>query len=529
MGSLPSERRFKASSVCIIGAGPSGLAAAKYLLAEKKAFSRIVVYEQRARMGGLWNYSSDDGMGSRMPVPQTSPNGGGFAEAGRKRGSGNGNGEEKQPEFVSPVYERLETNIPRGLMGFSDLDWEEHRQLFPKHEDVLEYIQRYGEEVADLVKFGTQVLDVRLRGEDEDDGEKWIVTTRPVQRTRNLQSIEKEEEEEEQEEEVFDAVICANGHYEVPYIPDVPGISAWNEAHPDVISHSKFYRKPESFAGKKVLVIGNSASGLDISAQIEPYCAAPLIISQKSESYLNVGGNTSPSSSSSSSSLTATRITKPEIIEYIPSNRTVKFSDNTTTSHLDAILYCTGYFYSYPFLSTLTPPVITSGERVEHTFNHIFYAPHPTLSFMVLNQKVIPFPMAEAQAAVIARVLSGRLALPREEEMKRWEEGVEKEMGTGRNFHVLKFPKDAEQINFLGEWARSADQESPSSSPFTSSSEDSEGVGKTPPHWGEKEFFTRERFPHIKSAFNALGEKRHEVRSLEEVGFDFEKWKAEQK
>jgi len=29
MGSLPAERRLKVDSVCIIGAGPSGLAAAK--------------------------------------------------------------------------------------------------------------------------------------------------------------------------------------------------------------------------------------------------------------------------------------------------------------------------------------------------------------------------------------------------------------------------------------------------------------------------------------------------------------------
>lgn len=30
MGSLPAERRLSVDSVCIIGAGPSGLAAAKY-------------------------------------------------------------------------------------------------------------------------------------------------------------------------------------------------------------------------------------------------------------------------------------------------------------------------------------------------------------------------------------------------------------------------------------------------------------------------------------------------------------------
>jgi len=54
-----------------------------------------------------------------------------------------------------------------------------------------------------------------------------------------------------------------------------------------------------------------------------------------------------------------------------------------------------------------------------------------------------------------------------------------------------------------------------------------ETVGKEPPYWGEKEYWTRERFPAIKKAFQALGEDRHKIRSLREVGFDFEEWKRE--
>ncbi|PPJ52183.1 hypothetical protein CBER1_09916 [Cercospora berteroae] len=488
MGSIPSERRFKADSVCIIGAGPSGLAAAKYLIAEK-AFSRIVIYEQRSKTGGLWNYLPCNDGSAKVPVPQTNPHAG-HAEPLWGQVGQDGNVSE-EPEYVSPVYERLETNIPRGLMGFSDLDWDQDRQLFPKHEDVLDYIQTYGKDVSHLIKFRTQVLDVRLRPD-----EKWTVTTTPISHPNKPQ---------EPTQETFDAVICANGHYEVPYIPQVPGISAFHKTHPNIISHSKFYRKPEAYTNKKVIIVGNSASGIDIGAQIERVCRLPLIISQKSESYLNVSGPSSPN----------IKISKPEIISYIPSDRTVKFSDGSTSSHIDAILYCTGYFYSYPFLSSLSPPIITTGERVQNTYQHIFYAPQPTLSFLVLNQKVIPFPMAEVQSAVVARVLSGRLALPTLSEMKKWEEGVEKEMGKSRNFHVLKFPRDAEMINFLGEWAGSVDREEG-------------GIGKRPPRWGEKEFYTRERFPNIKSAFNALGEGRYQVRRLEEVGFDFEKWRAEQ-
>jgi hypothetical protein len=80
---------------------------------------------------------------------------------------------------------------------------------------------------------------------------------------------------------------------------------------------------------------------------------------------------------------------------------------------------------------------------------------------------------------------------------------------------VLKFPKDAEFINEMHDWALSAEGED----------EGEGGVGKKPPYWGEKEFWTRERFPAIKKAFQGFGEGRHEIRTLGEVGFDFEAWK----
>ena len=52
-------------------------------------------------------------------------------------------------------------------------------------------------------------------------------------------------------------------------------------------------------------------------------------------------------------------------------------------------------------------------------------------------------------------------------------------------------------------------------------------VGKEPPHWGEKAYWMRERFPAIKKAFQDFGEDRHSKRTLEDVGFSFEEWKRE--
>ena len=434
------------------------------------------------------------------------------------------------PIFLSPIYDNLETNIPRGLMGFSDFDWPNECQLFPRHETVLEYLEHYAEDIMNLIDFGTQVLDVMLNEKGQ-----WSVKTQEFSHEAGHDS----------QDWIFDAVIVASGHFSVPYIPHVDGIEAWNRKHPESIMHSKFYRHPKTFVDKQIIVVGNSASGVDIASQVATTCQLPLIQSQKSESFLQP--DQSP-----------TKEEKPEIIEFIPEGRKVRFADGSVKADVDAVLYCTGYFYSFPFLESLDPPLTTTGEYVENLYQHIFYRPQPTLSFVALNQKIIPFPVAEAQSAVIARVLAGRLQLPDEPEMEKWQQATLQETGGGRNFHVLKFPKDADYINMLHDWAVSADQgpgahhelrgRRLSSSTSDSKRHDStKARSKEPPYWQEKEYWTRERFPAIKKvrfdlpfavctdmadrpfpqAFQSYGENRRFKRTLEDVGFDFAKWKQE--
>ncbi|KXL44522.1 hypothetical protein M433DRAFT_154980 [Acidomyces richmondensis BFW] len=499
MGSSNLERRLCVETVCVIGAGPAGLAAAKYLLAEH-AFSRITVFEQRSSVGGIWNY---------VPLPSGPPQviqpsqlhppaqGEEATRAENAAASPCGSNVPGDVEFLTPLYDRLETNIPRPLMGFSDLDWPDDCQLFPEHEKVLEYVDRYAEDVRHLIEFRTQVLDVRLTSE-----EKWIVTVQRVYRNRRG-PVQKH---------VFDGVVVASGHFDVPFIPNVRGIREWSERYPGSISHSKFYRKPEAYADKKVVVVGNSASGVDIGTQIQEVCKLPILVSSKSESQF--GAEPSPG-----------KLDKPPIEEYIIADRSLRFIDGSVESDIDAVVYCTGYLYSFPFLNSLVPPVVTTGEWVENTYQHIFYQPQPSLAFLLLNQKVIPFPLAEAQSAIIARMFSGRLFLPSRDDMLAWEGNEVAEMGW-KNLHVLKFPKDADYINMCYHWGMSANGSEPKIS-MTDGEVGNEGrpFGKVPPYWGEKEYWMREHGVEIKKAFQRFGEQRHGKRTLEDVGFSYEKWK----
>jgi cation diffusion facilitator CzcD-associated flavoprotein CzcO len=482
---------LRARTVAIVGGGPSGIVAAKYLRAEK-AFDKIVVFEQKSRGGGMWNYTGDLRDEDLFTVPQTNARGKNqnpvWREPENKEQNGhqtNGhNGVDKEASFLTPIYERLETNIPRGLMGFQDLDWPQDSQLFPTHETTRAYIDEYGRDVQDLVEYETQVVDVQAAGDDYTGG--WRV------RVRDLRS-------NKEREDLYDAVIVANGHFVVPYVPDIPGIREWNERYPAAISHSKYYRKPEDFAGKKVVVVGNSASGVDISTQIAAFSKLPLLWSNKL---------ISPLKSSDSNKTLHLPITR-----FIPSTRGVEFEDGTIESDIDAVVFATGYFYSLPFLEKVEPALITDGSHVNHTYQHVFYTPRPTLSFLALNQRVIPFPLAEAQASVLARVYAGRLSLPPLTEMRKWEEEMIAENGDGKSFHLLPFPKDCKYINMMTAWANTA-------SPRDGLEND--GKGKLGPVWGDWEFWCRENFLAIRAKFGAQGEKRRFVRSIGELGFSFE-------
>jgi cation diffusion facilitator CzcD-associated flavoprotein CzcO len=496
---MTSEKTpIKARSIAIIGAGSSGVAAAKYLLAEK-SFDRIVLYEQRDRSGGIWNYTADHTDEDLFTIPQTDPRGQNqdprwTPQPALQSCDTNGSSNlRKDMSFVSPMYEKLETNIPRGLMGFKGLDWPKDSQLFPTHETVLDYIDDYGEDVQHLVQYRTQVVNAEPTSDAPNSS--WRVKLRKL-------------EPEEDHEERFDALIVANGHFIVPFIPDISGIQEWNTKHPYRLSHSKYYRRPENYHRQKVIVIGNSASGADISAQVASHCQKPLLWSSKSVSMF----------SATHGSEGSTRKEVPPIKRFIAASRGVEFEDGTVESDIDAIIFATGYFYSFPFLENVKPALIKDGSHVEHTYQHLFYAPQPTLSFLALCQRVIPFPLAEAQASLVARVYSGRLTLPSYSEMQKWERDTIAEVGDGRNFHLLPFPKDGNYMNAMSQWSLNAPPKE---------GLENDGKGKIPPIWGEWEFWCRENFPAIRRAFGEFGEKRHQIKSVEEVGFSFEDFKKE--
>ena len=71
----------------------------------------------------------------------------------------------------------------------------------------------------------------------------------------------------------FDHVVVANGHYNVPRVPDVAGLDRFRGE----VQHSSSFRTAEPYAGKRVVVVGDGPSALDIGQEVARLAASVCI------------------------------------------------------------------------------------------------------------------------------------------------------------------------------------------------------------------------------------------------------------
>ncbi|ETS80672.1 hypothetical protein PFICI_08201 [Pestalotiopsis fici W106-1] len=546
MGSVDAGTHgaFDVKSVAVIGAGPCGLAAAKYLkwqppssssssrAASGSYFDKITVFEQQPRVGGVWLYSATPP--SPSPIPQTSAH----APPDPPVYNGEKGDAASAPIFPSPMYDRLNTNIPHTLMQYSDFPFTDEQgqtaeqggdlRIFPERQVVLRYLDEYTDQaqIRPLIRFSTSVLKVRLRKtavQDSGAGEAAAVAARQQKdqwdiTSRNLLTGH-------EQTETYDAVVVAGGHYNTTYVPDVEGIAAFDQEHRGVISHAKTFRSPGAFADKKVMVVGNSASGLDIAAQINAVSRGPVLVSVQT-----------PTSDEARRHAGFDEVA--EIARFLPGpRRAVLLKDGREVEDLDAILFCTGYLFTFPFFegkdgflgaSTAEatesdnhsnnkssdpppPPLITDGRRVHGLWKHFLHIRHPTLAFPGLPIKVIPFPLSESQAAVFARAWANALALPPASEMRDWERREEAERSPHK-YHVFPALGDARYINGIHDWLRQEQQQGGGCQ------------GKEPPYWSPEMFWQRGVYAQARIKFEQDGRK---ATTLAELGFVYEPEKEE--
>ncbi|KAM7193729.1 hypothetical protein V8F33_007663 [Rhypophila sp. PSN 637] len=421
-------------SVAIIGAGAAGAVAAAAFRAENY-YDRIKVFERRESAGGSWIYDADP-----RPHPPLQP--GKLAEDVdpplkipdldlRVPKAAPPNQQERYSQ--TPVYNNLTTNVPHIAMSFSDRTFA--YGPFPPHYIPRQYIEDYfsHHETDRFLSLNTTVEDVSKIPPTEKGGQqRWKLTLRKYDPLQHIDLWW---------EESFDAVIIATGHYSVPCIPSVKGLEEYIQKYPGRVIHSKPYRSPHIYTSKRVLVIGNQASGHDISNELVTTAKLPVYQSRRSPGLWD--GDSPPPGIE----------WKPVVEEYIPSTGRILFSDGTYLDDVDTVIYCTGYQVSFPFWNAahngqeLWDP---KDKKLIKGYWHTFFQDFKNLAIIGLP-RTLTFRSFEYQAIALARLWSGRnkVDLPPLEQQEKWErDRLESKKREGKRFHDIPWD-DGETFAWL--------------------------------------------------------------------------------
>jgi dimethylaniline monooxygenase (N-oxide forming) len=389
--------------VCVIGAGSSGIASCQVLKARGIPFD---CFETGSEVGGNWRYMNDNGMSS--------------------------------------AYRSLFINTSRRRMEYASYPMPGEYPDYPHHSQIAEYFDDFVDHfgLRDHIRFNTEVTSVEpAAGSSGEAG--WDVTTGDGA-TRH-----------------HDAVMVANGHHWDPKWPDpaFPG-----EFSGEVI-HAHDYKTPEGLEDRNVLVLGIGNSATDIAVETsrvsrmtylalrrgayvipkylkgrptdelgtERTSRLPLAVQRSAYArYLKTAqgemedyGLPKPDHKLLEAHPTISSDLLPRIghgrikpkpnIERLEGDR-VRFVDGSLEP-MDAIVYCTGYRITFPFLA---PHLLEARDNRVPLYRRVVDPEHPGLYVIGLVQPLgAIMPLAEEQSHWIADVLEGKVDLPTREQMRR--------------------------------------------------------------------------------------------------------------
>jgi dimethylaniline monooxygenase (N-oxide forming) len=392
---------------CIIGAGSSGISAAQVLAEAGIDFD---CFEIGSGVGGNWRYDNDNG--------------------------------------VSSAYRSLHINTSRQAMEFVAYPMPTTYPDYPSHWQIADYFDDFVDHfgLRDRITFRTEVTKV----EPSADG-GYDVTTRSRDDGRTATTAH------------YDHVLVANGHHWDPRWPE-PAF-AGSEDFPGEQIHAHYYRTPDLFTDKRVVVLGIGNSACDIAVEASRHARATYLAMRRGAwvmpKYLfgtptdhltdtplargpvalqklgmrtmlrvAVGKMTDyglpkpdhdvlEAHPTVSDDLLSTLghgdiAVKPSISRFEGSR--VHFTDGSSAD-ADVVVYCTGYKVTFPFLDET---VVRADDNRIDLYRRVVPPGRPGLYFIGLVQPLgAVMPLAEAQAHWVADLVRGRVALPSPAEMRR--------------------------------------------------------------------------------------------------------------
>lgn len=453
---------------CIIGAGSSGIVAAKVLRERGIPFD---CFEMGSGVGGLWRYGNDSGR--------------------------------------SVAYASLTANTTRDRTAYRCLPMPREWPDYPHHSQLLEYFEAFTDRfgLRERIAFRTEVVrvapvdrrgrgvDRRGRGADRrgraagpgpDAGSgvapvpaSYAVFDPALDAASDAASdagayevTVRHLETGEERTARYGAVLVASGHHWRPSCPELPGRFAGLQMH------SSRYRTPDPVKGRRVLVVGIGNSACDISCEVAgaaertflstrrgAHVLPKVLLGRPLEKWLTPLSSRLPFGVQRALFQLLLRLDRgdqeeygipkppyplgsehPTISQELPelvregriavkpdvarlAGERVVFADGTE-EEVDILIFATGYDLAFPFFDGALgeelrrPP----GNRLP-LYLHMVPPDWPNLYFLGLVQPLGPIPpLAEAQAECVADLLEGAAALPSREGMRRAIERTERKL-----------------------------------------------------------------------------------------------------
>ncbi|XP_060088550.1 flavin-containing monooxygenase 5-like [Heteronotia binoei] len=400
--------------VAIIGGGSSGLCCIKCCLDEGL---EPMCFESSEDIGGLWRFKENP-------------------EDGR-----------------ASIYKSVIINTSKEMMCFSDYPIPDDYPNYMHNAKIMNYFRMYAKhfDLLKYIRFRTKVCSATRRPDFASTGQ-WDVVI---------------ETDGKQESSIFDAILVCTGHHTTAHLPldTFPGIEKFQGRY----FHSRDYKNPNEFTGKRVIVVGIGNSGGDLAVEISHTADQVFLSTRRGAWILNrVGDEGYPGDVVLSNRLnmllqkvllqdllntfaesmlnkrfnhshyglkpqhrffsqhptindelpnriiSGKVLVKPNIKEL--TERAAIFEDGSKEEDIDFIVFATGYSFSFPFLGDTLP--VTKNQVTLYKY---VFPPHlekPTLAVIGLVQPLgAIMPISEMQARWAARVFKGLETLPSESEM----------------------------------------------------------------------------------------------------------------
>jgi len=376
--------------IAVIGAGPCGLTAAKVLV--DAGLTNLTVFEKGTQVGGNWVYTTGEGHSS--------------------------------------VFETTHIISSKRLSQYSDFPMPPDYPDYPSRRQLLDYFEAYAKQfdLHRLIRFGALVERASLL---PDTG--WRLEVSGVVTER------------------FDFVLVANGHHWDPRWPNYPGSFSGR------LLHSHDFKTNEPFRGQRVLVIGGGNSACDIAVETgrvaartglswrRGYYIVPKVMFGLPADVINArmqwlpsplrrilldlswrvvtGGNKAYGLPEPDHPILASHpVVNSELLYGLKHGRVhpypdlarfdgslVHFTDGRAEP-FDVVIAATGFRIGFPFLDRA---LIDFSDGDVPLYLRVFHPEIPTIFFIGLVQPAgCIWPLAEAQARLVARRILGRFALP---------------------------------------------------------------------------------------------------------------------